>query len=135
MREELESVEEDIQLSKEMASPEELPIETPPVKEEGDSFTSWLRSLKSSEPTPPQQEAPSAEKMRIKESKPVEPEKTTRKDDDLFGGIITETLAELLANQGQIEKAIKMYEKLSLIFPNKSAFFAAKIEQLKSNIT
>ena len=56
-------------------------------------------------------------------------------DDDLFGGIITETLAELLANQGQIEKAIKMYEKLSLIFPNKSAFFAAKIEQLKSNIT
>ena len=45
--------------------------------------------------------------------------------------IISETLAELLAKQGSRKKAIQMYERLSLIFPEKSAFFAAKIEKLK----
>ena len=46
--------------------------------------------------------------------------------------LATETLADLLARQGQNEKAIKMYERLSLKFPEKSAYFAAKIEQLKN---
>ena len=45
--------------------------------------------------------------------------------------IISETLAELLVDQGSNKKAIKMYKKLSLIFPEKSAFFAAQIKKLK----
>ncbi len=45
--------------------------------------------------------------------------------------IATETLAGILERQGHVEKAIKMYEKLSLQFPEKSTTFAAKIEKLR----
>ena len=44
--------------------------------------------------------------------------------------IISQTLADLLAAQGYSEKAINMYERLSLIFPEKSSFFAQKIKEL-----
>ncbi len=45
--------------------------------------------------------------------------------------IVTETLAGILARQGHNEKAIEMYKKLSLQYPEKSSFFAGKIEKLK----
>ena len=45
--------------------------------------------------------------------------------------VISETLARLLAKQGYREKAIVMYERLRLAFPEKSAYFAAEIEKLK----
>lgn len=45
--------------------------------------------------------------------------------------IATETLAGILERQGHFDKAIKMYEKLSLQFPEKSSTFAAKIEKLR----
>lgn len=41
--------------------------------------------------------------------------------------IISETLADILAWQGNKTKAISMYEKLGLHFPEKSDYFAAKI--------
>ena len=43
---------------------------------------------------------------------------------------ITETMAEVLAKQGMPERARIVYEKLSLLDPDKRAYFAAKIEQL-----
>lgn len=46
--------------------------------------------------------------------------------DDIF----SETLADLLASQGHFRQAIQMYEKMRLIYPEKSRFFAAKIEEL-----
>lgn len=46
--------------------------------------------------------------------------------------VASETLAQLLEKQGLTEKAIKMYEQLILTFPEKSAYFAAKIENLKN---
>ena len=44
--------------------------------------------------------------------------------------VVTETMAEVLAKQGMPERARIVYEKLSLLNPEKSAYFAAKIEQL-----
>lgn len=45
--------------------------------------------------------------------------------------VISETLARLLARQGYREKAIDMYQRLCLAFPEKSQYFAAEIEKLK----
>jgi hypothetical protein len=45
--------------------------------------------------------------------------------------IVTETMAEIFAKQGKIEKAIQLYIKLSFLIPDKSAYFATKIKELK----
>ena len=47
--------------------------------------------------------------------------------------IVSETLALLYAKQGNMQKAIHVYEKLSLRFSEKSRYFAAQIENLKGN--
>ena len=44
--------------------------------------------------------------------------------------IISELWADLLAKQGHIKKARKMYLKLSLKYPEKSSYFAAKLDNL-----
>jgi hypothetical protein len=46
--------------------------------------------------------------------------------------IVSETLARLYAQQGNIQKAIHIYEKLSLINQEKSRYFAAQIKNLDS---
>lgn len=45
--------------------------------------------------------------------------------------VVTETMAEVLVKQGMREKAAEVYHKLLLLNPDKSAYFATKIEQLK----
>jgi hypothetical protein len=45
--------------------------------------------------------------------------------------LVTETLARIYALQGNINKAINAYEILSLKYPQKSAYFATLIKQLK----
>ncbi|MEI6434475.1 MAG: hypothetical protein WCP32_06495 [Bacteroidota bacterium] len=47
--------------------------------------------------------------------------------------IVSETLAQLYAEQGNIPKAIHIYQKLSLLNQEKSRYFAAQIEKLSSN--
>jgi hypothetical protein len=46
-------------------------------------------------------------------------------------GVISESLALVLAKQGKTDKAIEMYRKLSLRNPEKSAYFAALIQNLR----
>ena len=45
--------------------------------------------------------------------------------------VVTEAMAEVLVKQGRLEKAIQLYIKLSFLNPDKSAYFAARIEELK----
>jgi hypothetical protein len=47
--------------------------------------------------------------------------------------LITETLARIYALQGNVNKAVRAYEILSLKFPQKSAYFATLIQKLKNN--
>lgn len=47
--------------------------------------------------------------------------------------VISETLAGILALQGQKDKAINMFERLSLLYPEKSSYFAVKINKIKNS--
>jgi len=47
---------------------------------------------------------------------------------------VSETLAQIFALQGNINKAIQVYEQLSLSFPEKKSFFASQIRNLKRKL-
>ena len=73
----------------------------------------------------------------------IEPtrEKTDRPNEDISkqfteenGGFLTETLARIYVNQGYYSRAIEIYEKLSLKYPEKSSYFATQIEKVKALI-
>lgn len=88
------------------------------------SFTEWLKSLKG---FPPQHlsgqgNMPSEEKVIHLADNSIESR-----------NVITEAMAEVWIKQGNHEKAIDIYTKLSLLNPSKSSYFANLIEKLKKN--
>lgn len=87
------------------------------------SFTDWLRSMKRIGPidsTTSIDEVTNQSIQRIAEHSVEEKE------------VLTEAMAEVWAKQGNAAKAIRVYEKLSLLNPAKTPYFAGRIEQLKA---
>ena len=86
------------------------------------SFTAWLKVLKHADL---EQNAPETVEEQEKLISAIA-EKANKAED-----VITESMAEIWAKQGNKRKAIDTYSKLSFIFPEKSVYFASRIEQLK----
>jgi pentatricopeptide repeat protein len=54
-----------------------------------------------------------------------------KKSEQLPGGLVTETLANIYVKQGRPEKAIEAYSQLQLKIPQKKAYFADLIQKIK----
>ncbi len=87
------------------------------------SFTAWLKSMKKLHPGKLEEQSLATEKLI----------QTSADESNINTEILTEAMAEVLIKQDKKEKAIEMFSKLSLINPSKSAYFAARIESIKSH--
>lgn len=105
-------------------------IKTPQEVKAGDkfgtqlkSFTEWLKGMRRlPQATLESELAKSVDDEKVKASAATSNETAE---------VLTETMAEVYVKQGKIENAIEVYNKLSLLNPSKSAYFASKIEGLK----
>lgn len=88
------------------------------------SFTEWLKTMKKLHPT---QTAHAAETSEKQNSNIMQLAEKSNKEDE----IITEAMADVLMQQGRIDKAVEVLKKLSLLNPSKNTYFAAKIDKLK----
>lgn len=86
------------------------------------SFTQWLKSMK---------------KIYVEEQKELNANEekavvTKASESNQREEVITEAMADVLVKQGKLPQAIELYNKLSLLHPEKSAYFATLIKELKS---
>ena len=85
------------------------------------TFTQWLRSMK---------------KIYVEEKKELDTNLeqavvTMASESNQLTEVITETMADVLIKQGKLSQAIDLYRKLSLLHPEKSVYFASRIDELK----
>lgn len=86
------------------------------------SFTDWIKTMKKLPANePPGHTGPDRGIERLAQGSVTDPH------------VVTESMAEVWLKQGNKEKAIGVYEKLSLQNPSKSAYFAAIIDNLKQS--
>jgi hypothetical protein len=87
------------------------------------SFTEWLKLLKQPQGIESIPATPPADQ---KVEKLAEHSLADRE-------VLTEAMAQVWEKQGNRDKALAIYKKLSLLNPSKSSYFAAKIELLKKS--
>ena len=75
---------------------------------------------------------PRIDPVKERSDTPVEDISKTFVEGD--GGFISETLARIYIRQGYYSKAINVYEKLCLKFPEKCSYFASQIEKVNELI-
>lgn len=87
------------------------------------SFTDWLRSMKR---IGPPDSSTSLDEVTNRSIQRIAEHSIEEKE------VLTEAMAEVWVKQGNNDKAIRIYEKLSLLNPAKTPYFAGRIEQLKA---
>jgi hypothetical protein len=85
------------------------------------SFTEWLKTMKKVH----------VENDTGSADQPDAVIQTMAENSNTEAVVLTESMAEVFARQGKMSKASEVYQKLSLLNPAKSAYFAAKLENLK----
>lgn len=102
------------------------------------SFTDWLKMgeiLNGSVDEPlPEEKKPSFYHFEKPKKEFFSPAKKAKESVDENKMPVSETLAQVFALQGNINKAIHVYEQLILIFPEKKSFFASQIRNLKRKL-
>ncbi|MFT7085520.1 MAG: hypothetical protein ACJAV5_001239 [Vicingaceae bacterium] len=106
------------------------------------TFTDWLKAL--DDPYPEFEEQDKEEEIEQEYTSNItvfeddrekvsfySPVKMARLSVQEDGDLMTETLANIYADQGHLEKSIKAFEKLQLKYPEKSSYFAARIKEIK----
>ena len=92
------------------------------------SFTQWLKTMKK------------VHADQLKETGIIENQLSVQNDETIQqlaeasnkeNMVVTEAMAEVLLKQGKIVKAIELYEKLSLLYPSKKAYFANLLINIK----
>jgi hypothetical protein len=103
--------------------PEQEPKPADKFSQQLKSFTEWLKVLKNTPLTEIEKKIDTTSDHQVEQMA----EKSLKEDE-----VVTETMADVWIKQGEVEKAIEIYDKLSLLNPSKSDYFAAKIRDLKS---
>ncbi|MCB9240357.1 MAG: hypothetical protein H6608_04470 [Flavobacteriales bacterium] len=124
------------------------PVDEPPAPKERHNFLDWLESVSEedepNEPTPRRlpisedaqrlldnfiKNRPSIRKIRTTSNEELQTDLSERNDDE---SIVSESLARLYIKQGSPQKALDVYQKLQLQNPQKFSYFAALMEDLRS---
>ena len=78
------------------------------------------------------QNEPQFEKQKVTQTEGSMQEDLASKNLKVSDDFHTETLAKLMVKQGKHKRAVEIYEKLSLKFPEKRTYFASQIEKVNN---